>query len=438
MMRVVTDVDPAPSPGRSVARTLRRQDKEAIVAGKGPLGSRSFRWVWGGEAVSMLGDASYGVAFAWLVLSESRSPATLGAVLLVRAVPRGLLLLVGGAITDHFSPRVIMLAAHLLRAAVVTGLTVLVATDALHLWHFYVTGVVFGVAEAFFWPASASIVPSLVEPEQLPRANALVGVAEQASMLTGPVLGGALTVLAGTTAALGFNAITFIVAAGTVLRAPRYRGAGDGERFSISATWRAMRSGLSYAGRHAEVRVVLLLIAAATLSYSGLFAVGLPALARRFDHGSFVLGAMVSAWGLGQLIGALAASVTGLPRRWGLLIVGMTVVEGASFATLGLVPHYLLAVVLLALLGIGVAYSTDVALPTFVQTRTPPELLGRVNSVLDLPRVTLEPASIAVMGVLASIDVRWAFGFAALPMLLVGVGLAASPTARRLSTLQPA
>jgi MFS family permease len=422
-----------------------------------PLDSGPFRRVAGGEAVSMLGEASYEIAFAWLVLSTSGSPAVLGTVLLSTAIPRGVFLLAGGAITDRVSPRTVMLASHLARGAAVTVLTVLVATGTLLTWHFYAVGAVVGVAEAFFWPASTSIVPSLVEPARLPRANALLGVAEQVSRLAGPVLGGALTAWSGPVTVLGFNAATFLVAAATTSTAPRRTPAtipdagarpssptstSTSTSTSVSAIWREIRSGLAYAGGNAEVRMVLLLVAAATLSYSGLFGVGLPALSREFDggddgRGSVVLGVMVSAWGFGQLAGALAAGVTGLPRRWGLLIIGMTLAEGTSFAVLGLVPHYLLAAVLLALLGIGVAYSTDVALPTFVQTRTPPAMLGRVNSVLDLPRFTLAPVSLALTGVLAAVDVRWAFAAAAVPMLLVGLALAVSPTARRLSTDPP-
>ncbi|MGH3621159.1 MAG: hypothetical protein ACRDQ5_05130 [Sciscionella sp.] len=78
------------------------------------------------------------------------------------------------------------------------------------------------------------------------------------------------------------------------------------------------------------------------------------------------------------------------------------------------------------------AYTSDVALPTFVQTRTPADLLGRVNSLMDLPRVALAPLSIAGMGLLAAIDVRWAFAVAALPMLLAGFSLATNRQARRL------
>ena len=403
---------------------------------RGPFRSRAFRLVWSGEMVSMVGDASYEVTFAWLVLSVTGSPATLGAVMLATTLPRGVLLLLGGAITDRLSPRLVMLVTNVVRGAAVGLLAALVSTGALATWHLYAVGVVVGTAEAFFWPASSSIVPSLVDERDLPRANALVGTSEQTARLAGPILGGALVALTSLEAAVAFNALTFFVSAATVFAAPRGLPT-PAQGLSATTVLRDIRFGLSYAGRSVEIRMVLALIAASTLSYSGLFDVGLPALSRTFDNGAVVLGVVVSAWGLGQLIGTVSATVTGLPRRWGLLIIGMTILEGTSFAVLGLVPHYLLVAALLALLGIGVAYSSDVALPTFVQTRTPPQMLGRVNSVIDLPRVVLTPLSVAGMGLLASVDVRWTFTVAAVPMLLVGVGLATSPRARRLSAGLP-
>ena len=405
---------------------------------RGPLRSRPFRYVWGGETLSMVGDASYQIVFIWLVLSISGSPAVLAAALVATGIPRGVLLLVGGAVTDRFSPRAVMLVSHLVRGALLAILTVLAASGGLRVWQFFVIGIVFGIADAFFWPASGSIVPYLVRAHDLPRANALIGVAEQASSFVGPILGGVLLATTSSSVALAFNAVTFFVAALTLLAAPKTLAApAERASYSWAQLLREVRDGVAYAGRNAEVRMVLLLVSAATLSYSGLFAVGLPTLARRLPDGPIVLGVMLTAWGLGQLIGAASASITGLPRRWGLLIITMTIIEGACFAVLGFAPHYLVATALLAFLGIGVAYSTDVALPTFIQTRTPPQLLGRVNSVINLPRVALEPVSIAGMGALAVLDARWAFALAAVPMLLVGVGLATSSTARRLSTSAP-
>lgn len=161
---------------------------------------------------------------------------------------------------------------------------------------------------------------------------------------------------------------------------------------------------------------------------------GLPTLAKTFPQASFGPGLMISAWGLGQFLGALSAGFTGLPRRWGLLIIAMAFGEGSTFALIGVIPSLWIVATLFAALGFGVAYSSDVALPTWIQTTTPPEMLGRVNSIIDIPRVVLEPISMIIIGVLAGINVRLAFAAASLPMLAVAVTLLASKSARSLTT----
>lgn len=407
---------------------------EATLWRRGP-----FRRVVAGETLSQLGASSFQIVLAWLVLAMSGSAATLAGVLVAAAVPRGVLMLLGGAVTDRWSPRTVMLICHLGRGLAVAALTASAAFGALQISQFLAVAVALGVADAFFWPASGSIVPSLVSMVQLARANAVTAVSEQVGGLAGPLLGALLLAVTTPAFALGFTALTFTVAAATVATAPR-RGpilTTDGRSEPVRALMHDLREGLAHARRDPKVRVVLLLVSAATLSYSGLFGVGLPALAQHYPNGSVVLGSMVSAWGLGQLTGALSASRTGLPRHWGRLIIAMTVIEGAVFAVLGLVPTFALAIVLLALLGFGVAYSTDVALPTFIQTQTPERLLGRVNSVINLPRVALEPLSLAGMGLLLQINLRLTFIVAAIPMLLVGARLALSRTARTLRTEPP-
>ncbi len=396
----------------------------------------SFTIVWIGEVVSVTGDLVYEVAFAWLVLSVTHSPAILAGVLASLAVPRGLLLLVGGAITDRVRPRSVMFWSHVLRGLLVCGLFAAVITDNVYGWEFFVVGIAFGIADAFFWPASSSIVPSLVPTTHLPKANALVSLGEQSARLLGPAIGGVLVAAVGPAPAIGIDAVTFFLAAATVLAAPR--GEADrGPRMSLIETikevGRQIGSGLAYARRSADTRVILLVVSASTLAYSGLFGVGFPALAKTLPQGSVALGAMVSAWGLGQFLGALSAGFTGLPQRWGPLIIGMAFCEAAAFAAVGIAPDFVLLVVLLAVLGFGTAYSSDVALPTWIQVNTPPEFLGRVNSIINLPRVALEPVSLAIMGALAVQNARFIFLFAAVPLLMAAVVLVSSPTARSLS-----
>lgn len=380
----------------------------------------------------MLGDSVYTVALAWLILQVA-SPAVLAISMICLGIPRGVLLLLGGVATDYFTPRQVMFCSHGIRAILVTGLAILTAAGQFQHWHFYVISTAFGIADAFFWPASGSILATLVPPGELVQANVVNSIGEQATTLTGPIIGGLLVYGLGPVPALFCNAATFLIAACTILAAPKTVKPTPG-RITVGKTLGDIRTGLAYSYSKPGIRVILLIISASALAYSGLFGVGLPTLAKTFPQASFGLGLMIASWGLGQFLGALSAGYTGLPRRWGLLIIGMAFCEGAVFGLLGFIPNLWIVSALFVVLGFGVAYSSDVALPTWIQKTTPREMLGRVNSIMDIPRVTLEPISMIMMGTLASINVRLAFGAASLPMLFVAMTLLASKQARNLAT----
>ncbi len=403
---------------------------------RAPLRFRPFAVVLSGEGLSMLGDGAFGVALAWLVLQETGSVVALASVLLAQAIPRGLLMLFGGAITDRLSPRTVMFWSHAVRGLAVATVGILAWVGSVQMWQLYSLAVVTGVAAAFFGPASESVLPFLLPAEHLPRGNALQGAVEQGAMIAGPMLGGLLTAWLGPAVAIELNALTFFVAAMTVRAAPR-RGATHQEALSVSGVFKEIGEGLGIARRSHEVRIVLLIVSASALSYSGVFAVGLPALARSISGNAVALGTLISAWGVGQLLGTISAAITGLPRRWGLLIIGMTVVEAAGFALLGVSPNILTASAILVVVGFGVAYSSDVALPTFIQTRTPRQFLGRMSSLIGLPRVALEPVSIALLGAVLAQSVGWGFAVAAIPMLAVGLRLCVDAEARNLRTRPP-
>jgi hypothetical protein len=397
---------------------------------------RAFRAVWSGEVGSVLGDYAYQVAFAWLILSISHSAATLAEVMLGNVGCSGVLILVGGAVTDRWSPRRVMICSHLVKGALVSVLCVLASAHTVHIWACFAIAATFGIADSFFWPASGSILPSMVSNEELPRANAVVAVGEQTALFLGPVIGGVLVSAFSPVPVFALDALTFFAAAWALTLAPRtVSGTGQGaERPTpIRALAASVSEGLSYARGKPEIRSVLVLIAASTLAYSGLFAVALPVFAHAIGRGALSLGILVACWGAGQLAGSVSASLTGLPSRWGVLIVGMCGCEGLSFLVIGWVSSLAVACALLGVLGFGVAYATDVAIPTWVQVSTSAEMLGRVTSIINLPRIVLQPVSVAAMGALAVVSIRLPFLFAAAPMLLAGVVLTLAGTTRRLA-----
>ena len=81
---------------------------------------RDFKLLWIGEAISLIGDQFYMIALPWLVLQMTGSALAMGTVLALAGIPRALFMLVGGALTDRFTPRLVMLASNLLRMVLVS------------------------------------------------------------------------------------------------------------------------------------------------------------------------------------------------------------------------------------------------------------------------------------------------------------------------------
>src|SRR5688572_12784618 len=105
------------------------------------LGNWNFRLLWIGEGVSVLGDHFYMIALPWLVLQLTGDSLAMGTVLALSAIPRALLMLLGGALTDLFSPRSLMLASNAARFVLVSLLTGLVFINSVAMWMLYTLAV---------------------------------------------------------------------------------------------------------------------------------------------------------------------------------------------------------------------------------------------------------------------------------------------------------
>src|SRR5262245_36852983 len=103
-----------------------------------PLKVRDFRLLWIGENISLLGSQFSMIAMPWLALKLTGSPLVLGTILMVGGIPRALFMLVGGALTDRFSARQLMLGSNGLRAVLTLIFAALVLLNAIQLWMLYV------------------------------------------------------------------------------------------------------------------------------------------------------------------------------------------------------------------------------------------------------------------------------------------------------------
>ena len=168
------------------------------------IANRDFRLLWIGEAISLLGDQFYMIALPWLILQLTGDAFLMGTVLAVAAIPRAIFMLLGGVITDRYSPRNVMLASNIARMILVIALTGVILTGTTQLWMIYVISLLFGLADAFYFPASQAIVPSIIPNKLLQTGNAVVQGTIQISVFLGPVVAGVLiTLLSGVSTGAG-------------------------------------------------------------------------------------------------------------------------------------------------------------------------------------------------------------------------------------------
>jgi MFS family permease len=246
---------------------------------------RDFRLLWVGEAVSTLGDQFALIALPWLALLLTGDAFALGTVLALMALPRALFMLIGGAYVDRLSPRLVMLGSNVVRLAAVGILGVVVLEGAAAVWMLYAFGLVFGIADAFFYPAQTAMVPDLVDDAQLQQANGIVQGTAQFTGLIGPAAAGVvIAAFAGTSGgpgiigvgiALLFDAATFVISLVTLLFITR-RPAHEQEHSSVI---KQIGEGVKFVWGMPAVRVMVLLSMAANLLIVGPLEVGLPLVA---------------------------------------------------------------------------------------------------------------------------------------------------------------
>jgi MFS family permease len=394
--------------------------------------SRPFRKLWLATLLSLFGDFFSYVAMAWLVLQLTGSSLALGTVLVVQALPRAVLMVVGGALADRISARLTMLGSMGLRAVFVAPLALLVLTGRVQMWEVYGIAVVFGIVDAFYLPARSSILPNVIADHELEPGNAVMNVTAQASVILGPVLGGLIVARFGIGWAFAGDAACFALGFLLILWLPSAQRVAPGAAHPDGGLGGQIAAGFRYAWADVGIRVTLIVIAVVDFAANGALGVGIPTLAHgRFAAGAAGLGILFGAWGVGATAGALGAGFVPPPKRFGWLIVALCVWLGFGITAVGLVPSLLPGALLMGFSGISTGVVNTYAV-SWLQRRTDSAMQGRVMSLVMLASMGLTPIAYAASGAVAEINPTLLFLIAGGMILLCSVGTAASRTVRSL------
>ena len=377
-----------------------------------PLENRNFRLLWMGETVSLFGDQFYFIALPWLVFQITGSALAFGTILMTAGIPRAVFMLIGGVITDRFSPRNVMIVSNLCRLVIMILLTLIVTSQAFELWMLYVIAFCFGTVDAFFHPAYRAIIPTIVNEDNLLASNSVMQGAAQLVQIVGPGVAGLVVRSAGMALSFAFDAFTFFFTSIMIwmMHPITTRRSQTGpEAISKQANVLAeIGEMLSYILQDKLLTTLILVVAAINLFFVGPLIVGSAALSQtRFVQGSVAYGAMLSSFAIGALVGTLTAGAVHI-KQAGVISLLLVSAEGMFMIGIGCTSYLPITCILWLLTGLGAGFGS-LNFITLTQRRVAKPLMGRFMSLIALTEVGFVPISNALAGILADWNVTALF-----------------------------
>lgn len=392
-LRARDETEPGEETGRcahtSIPRLTRAERRQLL-----PLAGVEFAVLLGGQA--------WFVALTWILIERGESGSTIGFVLMVGAIPRAILMLLGGAITDRYRPVIVLRLATTAMAALIGAAAVLQMSGEIPIWQLALLAGLFGATDAFFYPAVGGLIPQIVEPERRNRANALIQVCDQLTQIAGPVMAGVLIAREGEVTTLSVIGGCFAIGlvALTIMRAGKPGAPAHGAPSMRGAIGEA----LQFAWTTTDVRICLIVAAALSLGTVGPISVGGALLANERLGGAQSLGVLLGAFGVGAFIGVAIAATSRAPTSIRTMLAITSAAIGVGIGVLGFSTSLVMACAVALPTGVAAGY-LGVAATTAIQNHTPIDMQGRMSSLLMFAFFALDPVSQGLSGLLVSVGI---------------------------------
>jgi predicted MFS family arabinose efflux permease len=364
----------------------------------GALAERPFRLLFIGRTASLLGSAFAPVALAFAVLDDLDGTASqLGFVLAAIWIPQIVFILVGGVWADRVPRNLVMVSTDLIMFAAQGTVAVLLISGHAEIWQLAVLQLVRGIANAFFFPASSGLVPSIVSAARLQEANALLRLANSTTSIVGAGLAGLVVAGIGAGWALAFDAVTFLVSAAFVFQVKvpvAAREAGASFVHELREGWGEFRS------RAWLWSIVVGFMFINAFGFGSYFVLG-PIVSNDHLGGASAWGLILASSAAGMVIGGLLA------LRWKpdriLLAAMLAMFALAPVSFLLAIPTPLVPIMVASLVGgVGVEIFS-VMWDMAMQQQIPHDRLSRVYSYDALGSFVCIPIGLSIAGPLSDL-----------------------------------
>lgn len=383
------------------------------------LSNRDFRFLWLGMLAMMGGMNMQMVARAQLAWDISHSAIAVSLVGAGFAPPVLLLSIFGGAMADRLDRRRVIQAGQAITMSLAAVIGVLILTERINLWWLIGSSVGQGIAWAFLMPARQSIVPQLVGKSHTTNAIALNAGAMSLMTLVAPGIAGVIYARVGVAPTYfiiaGLNALAVVLTA----RLPRMAGAGAAQ--PAGRVMSEMKAGIRYTLGNQTV-LVLLLLALFTTILAQPFRSLMPVFVHDvFDRGPEAVGLMLSAIGLGALLGTvvIAGLREGEHRGW--VLLATTATSGVALVLATVTAQYWIAVAVMLLLGVGDSGRRSLNSSLMLE-QTEDAFRGRVMGLYMTNFGLIPLGAIPLAAIAELIGIRWAVAGAGALLVAAAAG----------------
>jgi len=407
----------------------------------GILRNGRFVRLWTAQLVSTIGDALTSLAAGIIVYERTQSALSVGLILMATAVPTLVFGLIAGVVVDRYDRKKIMIAADILRAAVVVTIPFLLTASIVWL---YILVIVSASITQFFSPANESVLPEIASEEELGAANAIMAIAQFGSTAIGFAAAGFLASTKSIEAVFFVDAGTFLFSA-LMISLVKVDPLEVTEHAGIGSVIRDIGFGAKFIAKTPILRSLNLVRVPVLLCFGLQNVLLLPFALRALHATEFEYGLQEGLTSVGFVIGSLAMARLADRLREGQWLVLSYTAMGLMSLVYSFQSSVWVAVSLIAVSGAMNA-------PSFVagrlinQRNTPREMRGRVFSTSYVLRDVVYLSGMALAGLADVIDVRLLFmvssivviGAGALAAVLPGLGLPAAEWRRTMTLLRTA
>ena len=396
--------------------------------------NRDFRILLSSQGVSSLGDAVSFTALPLLVLALTGSGFAMGIVGALQTLPDLVFGMVAGALADRSDRKRMMFLADLGRGALTALIPLSVALGGPTMAVILIVAAPMSVLRSFFLAGYTASVPALVGRSQVGRANSYFEAIYSVGYMVGPAIAGVLASIIGPGPTLAIDAVSFVLSAlGLGLVRRELRAPVDRPREHILTE---IRQGIDFIVANPTLRSAILFWGATSIMTAPLVTALAVHVTRDLREQPSVLGLLLSAYGVGTVVGSLLTARRAIRGRVAPILLGGNLVTGLALLTIAISPQIPLLVGTALVSGV----SQSMVLVTYITVRTthsPDELLGRIGSTARTISLGLQPIGLLAGGALIDLT-SGSTTLAAMGICVIAVSLAFAPVAAlRRASLMP-